>query len=1088
MKTKFTMILTLFMALIVQISFAQQKTVSGTVSDENGLPLIGTTVLVVGTSSGTTTDFDGKYSIKAKAGDVLSYSYVGYATQNKTVGAASTINLSLQSDNTLDEVVVTALGLEKKKDEDLSSSTTVNKDALERSKESGIIQGLAGKTSGLKITRNSGDPGAGAYIQIRGQNSLNGNSNPLIIIDGVPVSNKSAGGATDGTVGGATDGVTQQSRLNDLSSEDVESVTILKGVAAASVWGAGAANGVIVIKTKRGKRNSKAVVNIKSSVAFDNINVEFKKQNTFGQGYPSWWLDDGKDYSSDGGMWVANTGLSWGDRISDRTGGDDTVTTGNTRFESATGNIIYPITSKNSTEVFNSTNRDQVFGTGITIDNSVNVAFGADKSSTFISYSDWRQDGIIQGKSSYRRQTFRINQVTDLSEKIKSKVSASYSRIGSDRIQQGSNLQGLYLGYLRSAPDFDNRDYVGTYFNSDGFPTLKSHRSYRNYLGSASPTYNNPGWTINEQDNPNYVDRFTITPQFDWKIKENLTLTTRYGLDYYNDHREYYFPVNSAAGLGTGFYGERDLKEKTENFNTFLNSSHIINENLNLNLILGMSIDRNQYSILGGTSEQFTNPAVGDLRIFGNATAANESIASYKEETRKSGGYFILNMDAYDQLYFEASARYERSSTFEENVFYPSASIGWKFSDLVNNDILSFGKVRVAYGEIGITPEPYSTTTTYGPGGVFSSWGDGLSAAAYGNPFSRSNTLGNPDLKEERIKELEFGADIRLFNNKASLGFTIYDKTTSDAILNVDVAPSSGFLGKRANAAEITNKGLELDGSVNLINNTNFTWKLNANYSHNKNKVTDLNGVESVFLAGFTGTSSRVVEGHPVGTLWGGKFARDSNGGYVLDDNGFPTISEEEGVLGDPNPDWIGGVGTVLSYKGFTLSAQLETSQGNDHWAGTEGVLKYFGIHPETANESTATADLKTFDGRTISNGTTFRGNIQDFGGGDVALDLEWYTANGGGFGNQSESFVKDASWTRLREVSLAYDLPKKLIKNAGFSSIRLTLSGRNLALWSKIDGFDPDINLTGATLGRGLDYFTNPSSQTYAFTLNLTF
>ena len=336
------MILTLFMALIVQISFAQQKTVSGTVSDENGLPLIGTTVLVVGTSSGTTTDFDGKYTIRAKTGDVLSYSYVGYTTQNKTVGAASTINLSLQSDNTLDEVVVTALGLEKKKDEDLSSSTTVNKDALERSKESGIIQGLAGKTSGLKITRNSGDPGAGAYIQIRGQNSLNGNSNPLIIIDGVPVSNKSAGGATDGTVGGATDGVTQQSRLNDLSSEDVESVTILKGVAAASVWGAGAANGVIVIKTKRGKRNSKAVVNIKSSVAFDNINVEFKKQNTFGQGYPSWWLDDGKDYSSDGGMWVANTGLSWGDRISDRTGGDDTVTTGNTRFESATGNIIYP--------------------------------------------------------------------------------------------------------------------------------------------------------------------------------------------------------------------------------------------------------------------------------------------------------------------------------------------------------------------------------------------------------------------------------------------------------------------------------------------------------------------------------------------------------------------------------------------------------------------------------------------------------------------------------------------------------------------------------------------------------------------------
>ena len=207
--------------------------------------------------------------------------------------------------------------------------------------------------------------------------------------------------------------------------------------------------------------------------------------------------------------------------------------------------------------------------------------------------------------------------------------------------------------------------------------------------------------------------------------------------------------------------------------------------------------------------------------------------------------------------------------------------------------------------------------------------------------------------------------------------------------------------------------------------------------------------------------------------------------GYDLE---LKTIAEKEGVLGDPNPDWIGGLGTVLSYKGFTLSAQFETSQGNDHWTGTEGVLKYFGIHPETANESLATSDLRTFDGRTITSGTVFRGNIQDFGGGDVALDSEWYTANGGGFGSQSESFVKDASWSRLRELSLAYQLPQDIVSSFGLSSIKATLSARNLALWTDIEGFDPDINLTGATLGRGLDYFTNPSTQTFAFTLNLTF
>ena len=477
-----------------------------------------------------------------------------------------------------------------------------------------------------------------------------------------------------------------------------------------------------------------------------------------------------------------------------------------------------------------------------------------------------------------------------------------------------------------------------------------------------------------------------------------MSLTGRYGLDYYTDHRETYFPVNSAAGLSVGQFSQSDIQEKNQNFNVFLNFDKKVNDNFTIGAILGLALDKNEYSRLSGSSTQFTNPIVGDLRLFGNANAENETPTKYLEETRKSGGYLVLNSELFNQLLIELSGRLDRTSTMNGNVFYPSASLGWKFSELIESDFLSFGKIRAGYGEIGITPGAYATSTTFSSGGVSSSWGDELSASTYGNPFTRSQTLGNPDLKEERVTEIEVGADLRFFDNRLDLSATYYDRKTSDAILNVDVAPSSGFSGKLENVAEITNKGLELDASYKIINNEDLKWQIRANYSHNRNKVTDLKGVESVFLAGFTGTSSRIVEGHPVGTLWGGKFARDNNGKYVLDSNGFPEIDEKEGVLGDPNPDWIGGLGTVLSYKGFTLSAQFETSQGNDHWTGTEGVLKFFGIHPETANETVATKDLKTFSGGTIPAGTTFRGNIGNFGGDDVALTSAWYTSNGGGF------------------------------------------------------------------------------------------
>lgn len=1071
MKTKFNGIFTLLLAFVVQFTFAQDRTISGTVSDETG-PLPGVSILVDGTTRGAETDFDGKYNISAGTGDVLRFSFVGMTTVLRTVGVDNVINVSMISDNnTLDEVVLTALGLEVKKEDDLSSSTAIKPDVITKSGESGLIQGLAGKTSGLKITKSSGDPGAGAYIQIRGQNTITGSSSPLIIIDGIPISNTSVNIQSTGTAG-----VTEQSRLNDFNPEDIAKVTILKGAAAAAVWGTGAANGAIIIQTKKGKAG-KMSIDITSSTAFDKINVEFEKQGVYGEG--------------SNGVWIDNYSGSWGDKIADRSGAANVVDEGNRRFESyTTGNVIYPITEKNDKTVYNETNRNSVFGTGMTYNNGVSISYAHEKSNTFMSYSNWTQDGIIKGKSDYKRNTLRLNHNVELSDKLSAKFSTYYAYIASNRIQQGSNLSGLYLGYLRMSPDFDATDYIGTYYDSNNVPTPNSHRSYRKSIGGTSrPVYNNPLWTINEQDNPNKVNRFTIAPQLTYKFTSNISLTARYGLDYYTDHRETFFPSLS-AGEGKGEYYQDDITEKTENYNIFVQGAHDVTDVFNFDWILGTSFDSNQYARMSGESIGFTNPDMGDLRIFGNAEAADELPSSYKSNTKKHGVYAVANFNLFNQLLVSLTGRYERPSTLEENVFYPSASVGWKFTELIGvSDFLNFGKLRASYGEIGIEPGPYTTSTTYSPGGISSSWGDGLDAAAYGNPFNRSSILGNPDLKEERVKEFEIGGDFRFFKDKINLGITYYDRVTEDAILYIDVAPTTGFTSTPTNAAEISNKGLEIDLGLNIFRNEKFSWDINAFYSHNKNLVTDLAGVVEVPLDGFTSASSSVVEGEPMAVLMGNGYLYDDQGDYVLNDDGFPQVDPIRRKIGDPNPEWIGGLGTVLKFYGFSLSAQFETSQGNDVWAGTSGVLKHFGIDPETANESVAPTDLPTYNSSTIiPAGTTFRGNVANFGGNDVALTQSWYTQLGGGFGSQRESFVKDASWTRLRELSLGYTISPKLIEKAGLTHFEILLTGRNLFLWTDIEGFDPDLNLTGTTKGRGLDYFTNPATQSFIVTLKFGF
>jgi TonB-linked SusC/RagA family outer membrane protein len=1103
MKTTILRIFSMFLLISSQLVMAQQTTVTGSVSDENGLPLPGVNVIVEGTSNGTQSDFDGNYSINTSVGQTLVFSYLSYTTANRPVTAGSNvISIAMEPDaEALGEVIVNAIGLKRKKEDDLSSATLVPIEAVTRSGESGVLQGLAGKTSGVNITKSSGDPGAGAYIQIRGANSISGSDEPLIVLDGVLIDNRNFESGVDG--------VTEQSRLNDIASEDIASIQIYKGAQAVAIYGTGAANGVIVIETKTGKSSGSSwSLDYKTGMYVDTVNREWDLQTKFGQG--------------NNGAYDQSASTSYGDKISDRSGAADGVIIGNQRFESRDGRVYYPYADrvdgsvdKNSQAVYVKSNRDAILGTGYSFENSLSLQKSTENGSTYISANSWKQNGVIRGGSDYYRRSFRFNNSTKFDEKLSGRISANYTKTTADQVQFGSNLNGLYLGYLRTPADFDNSAYIGTAYNAAGQPTLNAQRGYRNFLGPI-PTYNNPLWTAKEQSNTTSVDRFLITPELTYKFNDNMSVTARYNVDTYRDKREQFFPVNSATnqGSGAGFFDSNHIFSNSQYLTAFINSNHAISEDFTFNWVLGATYEERSLEQVGGTLSRFqvSDIDLNDLIDLSNGLPEDISIRDSYSYSRQVGTYAVLDFEVFNQILIQASGRVDQSSTLpDQNFYYPGLALGWKFTEAIGeSDFLSFGKLRASYGEVAVAPLNYSLSTDFNiGGGVSSSWGDSLNGASLGGATSRANQQGNPNLLVERVKEVEVGADLKFFNNRVSTGFTYYDRETEDVIIGRLVSPATGFTSLLSNAANITNKGIEADISATLVNSDNFKWTINANYSMNENLVTGPDTEEGDVidtLNGFTGSAASVVDGSPFSVIYGSPLYRDLDSGeLILNDFGFPQLdptgATPDRVLGDPNPEWRAGLGTTIEYKNFRLSAQFDAVQGNDVWNGTRGVLNHFGVSQETANEVTVSAaeaiTIVNYQGTAIQDlpnaqqnddgSYTVRGNLEDFGAGTVLLDQAYYNGGtGSGFNGATEPYIEDASYVKLRELTLGYSFSNKAAKRIGMRSLDISISGRNLITWSDIEGFDPDNNLTGASKGRGLEYFTNPSTSSYSFIVRI--
>ena len=983
----------------------------------------------------------------------------------------------------LGEVVVTALGFQVDRDKLATSQSTVKGDALTKSGETSVLNALSSKASGVQVVRSGGDPGAGSYIQIRGQSTITGNLQPLFIIDGVPLSNS--------TLGQGTDGVVQQSRLNDLNPADIESTEILKGAAAAALWGTRAANGVVIITTKKGKASGgKLNVSLNSTYSVDVLNKSVPLQTSYGGGTRGLYAFDRRR-------------TTWGDKIADRSGAADAFITagayvilpdGTKRYPIANGTAANPHGGKNSKDVFD--HSEELFRNGYFLDNTLTLSGGDDKTLYYISLGNLDQTGTLVAGSDYHKKSFKINADRRFGDKVKLTSNLGFVNTKSNRAQQGSNISGIFLGGLRTSPDFDSKFYEGTYVDATGGLFPKRQISYRNPLGARENSgYDNPFWVLNRITSKAAVNR--VFGSFEAKVDATpwLTLIGRTGADFYSDKRTDNFPTISTAFPG-GSLTVQEISELQFNSDLIAKVTKKIATDFNFSGLVGFNFNNQDFENIGATAQGFILPdAPFDLT---NSDAAARFPFNTRSTIRTTAGYSQLSFDAYDQLFLDLTGRAEQSSTFANTFFFPSASLAWQFTklkSLQDNKALSFGKLRASYGEVGVQPGAYLRGTYYGPAVVGESYGPALDASSptYGGGYLRSNLQGNPGIQPERKKEIELGADLRFLSDRISLSGTYYANKTSGAIFGVQVPSTTGFTSRNDNAAEIENKGIEFDLGVNWLNRGDFSISTSANFSRYRNKVLSLKGIESFFLAGFAETSSRAVEGQPLGVLWGVDFDKDASGKLILDAKGFPTAAPSESVLADPNPDWTGGITNTFRFKQFGLSVLIDRVQGGQVWNGTKGALYTFGTAAATGVESKATSQLNQYGPNPlavpIAAGTSFRGSIADFGAGPVALTEFWYTDLGGGFGPVASQFMEDGTRTRLREIALSYSLTGAKFKQATkLQSIDFSVTGRNLALWTDYTGIDPETNLTGPSNGRGLDYFNNPSTRSFLFSIKLNY
>jgi TonB-linked SusC/RagA family outer membrane protein len=1040
MKTKLSGILTLLLAFAVQLTFAQERTITGTVSDESG-PLPGVSVLIEGTTSGTETDFDGNYSIEAESGDVLRFSFVGMTTVTRSIGASSTVNVTMVSaENTLDEVIVTGYG---RKVEQRSTTIAVQEldgDAFVQAKETNISNALSGKISGVQVTSSSGAVGASSRVVLRGASSITGDNEPLYVVDGVFITNQT-GGSSAGPFGGRD----LPNAAADINPEDIESLVVLKGPAAAALYGSFAANGVIVITTKSGKMNEKLGVTITSNMDFATPLILPSYQNSWGQGGNQNYFEFIDGTIGDGGV-----DESWGPPLD--------VGLEFIQWDS------YQVGGAPRPWVSQPDNIKDFYDVGTTFTNNISFDGGGENISYRLSVGNMQQEGMIPF-TDFNRFNIGASSSQTISEKFTTNINVNYVNSKSDNLP--------IVGYDNENPI---QQFLWSGRNVD-FQALKDWRSLplaaEGTAAAGTPLnwntvfQNNPYWVLETNTNDYDKHRIYGNVGFNYAISDHWNVNGKIGIDHFNSvsTSRQAFGSNNAPN---GSYQEDVRSGSITNMDLFVNYKNEFFNNFTLDLTFGGSQLKFRDKINAVTAPQLQLPDLYDLNNL--RAGSNYTITDYTGEANYNSliGYGTIGWK--NMIFLDFTARNDWASILpsdNNSYFYPSVTGSAVISDLVNADSW-FLKIRGGWSQVGSVRAlgPYSVDPIYG-----------LSAQPFGSTTVGflPGTLNNPNIKSETTTGVEIGADLRLFQNRLRLNVTGYDQTSEDLIVPVQISAASGVTNVISNVGEMRNKGIEVTAGATIVQTDNWTVDLDVNFAKNENTVESLGGLDALVLGGQWNMTLEAREGEPYGSIVGNKWERTPSGA-ILYENGLPVIAPGTDIIGNVTPDWTGGVALTVKYKNFSFYGLVDAKIGGD-------------VHSMTTTWGNFAGALSgTLAGR--ETGIVGKGEMIDAAG-NYVLNNVVRTAesfNKAFYDNSIvESAVFDASYVKLRQLMLTYTLPKKLFQNAMVDDLQLSLVGRNLAILHKnAPHIDPESAFSSRNADQGQEFGQIPSAKTIGFNVRI--
>ncbi len=1066
--------MTLCMVLMAS-SLLAQRDVTGKVVDFDGQPLIGANVIVKGTSVGTATDLDGSYQLSVPDGaEVLVFSYTGYSSQEVTLGTSNIVDVTLTEGLTLSEAVVTALGIEKSNRSVGYAVEEVKGDKVQQKAEPDVLRSLQGKVPGVQISGSSGAPGSSTRITIRGASSFLGSNDPLFIVDGIPFNNTQYNSTNQ-----LTSGPAYSSPMANIDPNNIANISVLKGAAAAALYGSRASNGVIVITTKTG--NTKAAargteVTLSSSYSIEQITGLPDYQNTYG---------NGADFL------YSNANGSWGPAFSSL---DSFPTWPNYR-------AAFPDLPAWSPYVAQPNNVENLFQDGHVVENSVSITSGGENSSIAATFSHLDQKGYIPF-SGFDRTSLSVGANTRLQNGLIVGGQVSYTR---------TNVEGPFFGEsgaqaLDAGSSFARTLWLGRTWNTDlGFenPSTGGNVFYN------TNAIDHPLWSWKHNGNDERTDRVGGSISLGYDITPFLNVTYKIGTNQYSTNRQLTWDIGSTAYSGQGAIVQDDVSFEEIESNLLITYDDNISDAFSLRATVGHNLNQRTLDRQAVLGTQLVSPGIYDIDNT-NTLVPNGGIFSKR---RLVGAFYDVTIGFNDYLFLNTTGRNDWSSTLpadNRSFFYPSASISAVLTEAlnINSRVLTNAKLRASWAKVGNDAPVYSLSNTFNVNLGANTNVIGSTAEAdfpfNGQPgITQSNVAADPFLTPEFTTEIEVGGRLEFFYGRIDLDFSLYKRNSTDQIANISIPSATGFEQLTTNFGDLENQGVEIGLRLIPIKLRNsFTWDIYANFTKNDSEVVELlEGVERINIRNLFGGGIRPVlqVGQPYGALYGTVTARDEQGNLLIDPSSgalFPSLKDNGfGILGDPNPNFTLGLSNTFSFKGINLSVLMDYRDGGAFYSTTTERLLGRGVVADTEDREPSRiipgflGDPNTGEALLDESGNKIPNTIQI-----TTNDLFFQPGNNTSFfiNGQDDASVFDGTVIRLREISLGYTFPQTLLDRTPFGAASLTFTGRNL--WHFAPNIphslnlDPERNGFGNSNTQGIEYATAPQSKRYGVNLKLTF